>query len=73
MEKEEKKMTVSEFYSRLTRKEKGRFTLWIMMVTGYSMSTVMLRFKHNDWSPLIRKGIEDAIETGAWQKETSGA
>lgn len=62
-----KENVIGSFYVGLGRTEKGRFTLWLQVLTSVSQSTVLKRLREDGWKPLERKAILAGIENDEWR------
>ena len=66
--KEKNKNPIGRFYIGLSRKEKGKFLLWVCLLTSFSQSTVISRLRDNGWRPLERRSIEEGIASEQWKE-----
>lgn len=63
-----KENPIRDFYTGLSKKEKGRFLLWTQILTSFSQATVISRIHDNKWRPLERRAIERGIITDEWKE-----
>jgi hypothetical protein len=61
---------ILDFYRSLEQEPRGtmgKFVTWLVVNTGMSDAVVRVHLKNEDWSPIERKAIMEAIESGSWR------
>lgn len=67
---EKSKTPILDFYRSLEHEPRGtmgKFVTWLVVNTGMSDGVVRIHLKNEDWSPIYRNAIMEAIESGCWR------
>lgn len=58
---------IARFYQNLSRREKGKFLLWVQLKTERSQGTVIARIKDDGWRRIERDIITEGMENDTWR------